>query len=229
MANLLFFGVPVGLIIAVNATFYFLTIYNIRKTKRLQKKSTMRRFSKFKLPADQDLKLYIRIAVIMGFTWISGLVLSAFPPHGIITEILSYLFILASGSIGLFIFFAFIFRPEVKYLYFTWFHERMCLNDSSRRRLPSHSIGDYKTQQSKRFAYLHRSTIPSLSFSVDFLPNNPRIKKLDVACEKSNSTLNSNLTNQNESPNKTGNLYPKLSNNSSDSSFKSTESDDVFS
>lgn len=153
----------------------------------------------------------------------------ALPPHEIITEIFSYLFILASGSIGIFIFFAFIFRPEVKYLYSSWFSKRFCQNDSSRRRIPSHSIGEYKIQQSKRFVYLHRTTIPSLSFSVDNLPKNSKAKQFNSNCEKSNSTLNSFIQNETSNLNIVGRIFPKLSNSSDDCSFKSIQSDEVFS
>ena len=57
-ANLVFFGLPIGVIIIINGIYYSLTIYNIRKKKNVQKKNNMRRFSKVKLPADQDVKKF---------------------------------------------------------------------------------------------------------------------------------------------------------------------------
>jgi G protein-coupled receptor Mth (Methuselah protein) len=131
-ANLLFFGLPILAIIIANGIFFFLTICNIRNKKRIQKKSDMRRFSKVKLPVDQDLKLYIQMASIMGFTWISGFVLQAFPTDEIFTQIFTYLFILANGCIGPFIFFAFIFRPEVKFHYIRLFN-RLCSREISNK------------------------------------------------------------------------------------------------
>jgi hypothetical protein len=114
-------------------------------------------------------------------------------------------------------------------LYSSWFSKRFCQNDSSRRRIPSHSIGEHKIQQSKRFAYLHRTTIPSLSFSVDNLAKDSKTKQFNVNCEKSNSTLNSFIQNESSNANIVGRLFSKLSKSSDDCSFKSIQSDDVFS
>ena len=171
------------------------------------------------------------MAFIMGFNWISGLVLSAFPPNEIAAQILTYLFILANASIGIFIFFAFIFRPEVKYLYMNLLFKKMCLLNGARARLPSHSIGQMDNIARKRFAYMHRtSTIPSLSLSVDHLKNDKSVKKVSnvYSSNASNSTLNSSLTLTNESINLSKGK-PVLSNLKKLSSFTSTDSDNVFS
>ena len=127
-ANLIFFGAPVGAIIAANAVFYFLTVYNIRKKKSRQQKNDMRRFSRIKLPGDEDVKFYIQMAIIMGFTWITGFFLMSFPTDlvdiklTILYQILIYVFILSNASIGVFIFFAFIFKKSVKSLYTNLVH-----------------------------------------------------------------------------------------------------------
>lgn len=121
-ANLIFFGLPIAVIIIINAVFFFLTVYNIRQKKSKQKKSIkIRRFSKAKLPTDQDVGFYIRISGIMGFTWLIGFFLTTLNPenkdHEIVYQILIYIFILLNGSVGVFIFFAFIFKRETKELY----------------------------------------------------------------------------------------------------------------
>jgi hypothetical protein len=120
-ANLLFFGAPIGVIILVNAIFYILTIYNIRQKRRNQKHIKIRRFSRVKCPGDDDIKFYIRMAVIMGFTWIIGFFLTTFSSESdefkIINQILIYAFILSNASMGVFIFFVFIYKKEVKDLY----------------------------------------------------------------------------------------------------------------
>ena len=71
-ANLLFFGAPIGLILIINAVFYIQTICTIRKKRQKQRDIKIRRFSRVKCPGDNDVKFYIRMAVIMGFTWIIG-------------------------------------------------------------------------------------------------------------------------------------------------------------
>jgi len=67
-ANLVFFGIPIALILAVNFVYFTLTIYNIRSQK--MKKSNLRRFSRSKTAADKDVKFYIQIALILGNTLI---------------------------------------------------------------------------------------------------------------------------------------------------------------
>ena len=127
-ANLLFFGAPVAIIILVNAVFYVMTIYNIRQKRLKQKNIKIRRFSRVKCPGDNDVKFYIRMAVIMGFTWVIGFFLTTFSSGSddfkIISEILIYAFILSNASMGVFIFFAFIFKAEVKDLYASLFKEK---------------------------------------------------------------------------------------------------------
>lgn len=121
-ANLIFFGLPIAIILIVNALFFFVTIYNIRRKKIAQKQSSLRRFSRVKLPGDEDVKFYIQMAVIMGFTWIIGFFLTSIRwPNDtelyIIFYILTYAFIILNASTGVLILFAFLFKKEVKKLY----------------------------------------------------------------------------------------------------------------
>lgn len=71
-ASLVFFGIPMAIIIGLNAAFFLLTIHNIRKIKRRQRDIKMRRFSKTKIPGNDDVKFFFQIAVIMGFTFFVG-------------------------------------------------------------------------------------------------------------------------------------------------------------
>ena len=68
------------------------------------------------------------MAAIMGFTWVIGFFLTTFSSGSddfkIISEILIYAFILSNASMGVFIFFAFIFKAEVKDLYASLFKEK---------------------------------------------------------------------------------------------------------
>lgn len=117
-ANLVYFGLPIAVIIIVNAVLFFLTIYNIRQMKSKQKKNQIRRFSRVKIPGDKDVKFYVQMAFLMGFTWIIGFFLTTFSSENVvILKILVYLFILSNASIGVFIFFVFIFKKETLILY----------------------------------------------------------------------------------------------------------------
>jgi hypothetical protein len=117
MANLVYFGLPIALIIIINGILFFLTIYNIRTVKRSSKKS-IRKFSRVKAPLDRDVKFYIQMGVIMGFTWIIGFFLTSLSNADVvILQILVYLFIVSNASQGIFIFFVFIFKKETLSLY----------------------------------------------------------------------------------------------------------------
>ena len=135
-ANLLFFGAPVGIIILVNAVFYILTVCNISQKRRKQKHIRVRRMSKVKSSSDNDIKFYIRMAVIMGFTWIIGFFLTTFSSESdefkIINQILIYVFILSNSSMGVFIFFAFIFKREIKDLYVSLFKGKFSSQNSEK-------------------------------------------------------------------------------------------------
>jgi G protein-coupled receptor Mth (Methuselah protein) len=114
-AALLFFGAPIGAIIIVNGILFLLTILNIRARRRRQK------LRRTKSTDGSDVTFFMRIAVIMGFTWIIGFFLNIVSRknHGsaIINEILNYLFVLCNTSTGLFIFILFILKQDVKKLY----------------------------------------------------------------------------------------------------------------
>ena len=114
-ANLIYFGIPIGVIILANGLFFILTIIEMRKRKLKHK---LRRFSRVKIPGDAQVKFYVQISIFMGFTWVVGFFLTTFSASQIvINQILIYLFILSNASIGVFIFFVFIFRVETLNLY----------------------------------------------------------------------------------------------------------------
>lgn len=120
--NLLFFGLPIAIILIVNGIYFILTIYNIRQKKKAQKQTSLRRFSRAKLPGDEDVKFYIQMAVIMGFTWIIGFFLTSIKwPNDthlyILFYVLTYMFIILNASTGVLILFAFLFKKEIKSLY----------------------------------------------------------------------------------------------------------------
>ncbi|CAF0829549.1 unnamed protein product [Brachionus calyciflorus] len=124
-ANLVFFGIPIGLIILANGVYLFLTIYNIRIQKRKLLQNKLRRVSRFKLPGDEEIRFYIQMACIMGFTWISGFLLATNTDNNnVLEKILLFLFILSNGFTGVFIFVVFICRKNVKNFYLSLFKKR---------------------------------------------------------------------------------------------------------
>jgi hypothetical protein len=100
-ALLVFFAIPVALIICVNIFLFSLTakglITTAEKTKILNKNSDKVRYY-----------LYVKLAFVMGLTWIFGFIAS-------LTDItiLWYPFIILNGLQGAIIFFAFTFKPKV--------------------------------------------------------------------------------------------------------------------
>ncbi|XP_072048307.1 adhesion G-protein coupled receptor D1-like [Amphiura filiformis] len=109
-ANLLTFGVPAAIFLLVNAILFGHTVVGIRSTKRAtarlhQDTSTLKRTT-------QELLIYIKIASLMGFTWIFGYV-AAFT--GI--EALWYIFIILNSLQGVFIFISFMCNRRVGLLW----------------------------------------------------------------------------------------------------------------
>ncbi len=117
-ANLVYFGLPIALVLIQNAFFFSMTVFNIRKAKlklNKNKKSDSRRFGGGYI---REMKFYVQIAVILGFTWTSGFFVTLVPSEQVIlTRILVYTFIITNGSIGMFIFFSFIFKKDTIVLY----------------------------------------------------------------------------------------------------------------
>lgn len=132
-SNLIFFGLPLAIFIIINCVYYILTIWNIRKMKRKQKQSHLRRFSRNKLPGDEDVKFYIRMAIILGFTWITGFIMTTFSlANEIVYQIFIYIFILSNCLCGVFIFFSFVFKKDTKKLYKEFINEKIFVKNSSK-------------------------------------------------------------------------------------------------
>ncbi len=120
-AVLVFFGLPIMIIIVINAVFYINSIFSIQKLKKENSKNLneLRRYSKMKLPTDEQVRFFIQMAVILGFQWITGFLMTYFSSddvENLFDYIFIYMFILSNASIGVFIFFSFIFKREVKHL-----------------------------------------------------------------------------------------------------------------
>ncbi|CAH1797565.1 unnamed protein product [Owenia fusiformis] len=92
-ANLVFFAGPLALMIVFNIVFYSLTVWKLRQT--------WQQTAKVKSGSENHLDVYIKLFIIMGFTWILGFVA---PFVG--SDFVWYVFILLNALQGAFIFVA---------------------------------------------------------------------------------------------------------------------------
>ncbi|KAK2156936.1 hypothetical protein LSH36_202g10040 [Paralvinella palmiformis] len=104
-ALLWFFGLPLGGVVLANSVFFLCTLHNIRVTSAAT--ACLRRPSDV-TSSRRRLVLYVRLAVVMAMTWLSGF-LAALVDH----VILWYAFTLANAFQGLYICAAFVFTEKV--------------------------------------------------------------------------------------------------------------------
>ncbi|XP_074601363.1 uncharacterized protein LOC141855292 [Brevipalpus obovatus] len=104
-ALLAFFVLPVSIIILINIAFFSFTAYALVRTNR-ETRFVLR--SKHVKESSQHFILYVRLATIMGLTWIFG-ILAALTSF----SILWYPFIILNGLQGAFIFFYFACKENV--------------------------------------------------------------------------------------------------------------------
>ncbi len=184
--------------------------------KSNQKKSKMRRFSRVKLPGDEDLKFYIQMAFIMGFTWITGFIMTTFLKYYETIEILNnifiYLFILSNALIGVFIFFAFIFKRDVRMLYLKLYRQKtnkyFGRESSSTMTSSQNNVSYIKNRNKSSNARVSECSTSPLSLSV----SNLKISKVDKNKDAlnglySNQTLRSNIESNSDA---TAPEYPKI-------------------
>ncbi|XP_038072647.1 uncharacterized protein LOC119741068 [Patiria miniata] len=110
-------GVPIGLVVLTNIVLFSLTVCGIRKTKRetrnvLGNKTEVQQVK-------EELIIYIKIATLMGFTWIFGFAAA-------ISDVIAlwYVFILLNASQGVHIFLSFICNKKVWRLWLKAFQSR---------------------------------------------------------------------------------------------------------
>jgi len=118
MSNLYFFAVPMGCFLVFNIVFYSLTLKAI-KTATEQARAAVDHKNSSKLFA-----IYVRIASVMGFTWISGFLITVSP-------IFSYVFIILSSMQGLYIALAFGLNQRARSLYINRFAFLTCTSLSA--------------------------------------------------------------------------------------------------
>ncbi|XP_038052467.1 uncharacterized protein LOC119725179 [Patiria miniata] len=113
LVNLVAFGVPMALFLVINIVLFARTVWAIRSSHRRSEKQLHKKREKKLRRTRRELMIYIRIASLMGFTWVFGFVSSAFPK----VQALSYIFILLNSLQGLFIFLSFTFNSQVKVMW----------------------------------------------------------------------------------------------------------------
>ncbi|XP_063607212.1 uncharacterized protein LOC134781856 [Penaeus indicus] len=101
-ALLAFFGAPLFACIAINVTLFVATTATIAKTRQSEVRRTSTNDPK------KEFLLYLRLAVLMGITWITSVLASVLQQ-----EVLWYVFIVLNTLQGLFIFLAFTCRTKV--------------------------------------------------------------------------------------------------------------------
>ena len=98
---ILFFAIPVGIILLINTCFFMLAICAIHNSVESAKRAKNRGFS-------QELRIYSKLSTLMGLTWVFGF-LSPF------ADPLAYIFIVLNGLQGVSIFVAFVLQRAVIY------------------------------------------------------------------------------------------------------------------
>lgn len=100
-ALILFFALPVAIVMIVNIIMFSLTIWHIRKSDKFAQTAT-KKSDKIRL------FLYMKLAIIMGLTWLMGFI-AAF----VDSEVLWYPYVIFNALQGAFIFFAFSCKRKV--------------------------------------------------------------------------------------------------------------------
>ena len=103
-SNLYFFAAPMGLLLFLNAVFFVLTVKSIGETMKNSRMATGQKRGK------GDRGIFMRIAVLMGFTWVFGFLSS-------LHLYLSYVFVISCTLQGVYIGIAFVFTKRILKLY----------------------------------------------------------------------------------------------------------------
>ena len=111
-AGLCLLGVPVAISVVFNAVFFMKTLWIIRRTRK-QTRSVASQSRN-----GVNFKLYARLAVLMGFTWVFGFLAYLFSYY------LLYPFVVLNTLQGVYIAVAYLLKSRVKELYSQLFHSQ---------------------------------------------------------------------------------------------------------
>ncbi|KAI3384713.1 hypothetical protein SNEBB_010978 [Seison nebaliae] len=185
-ATIVFFIVPVCIVLFINFSLLFASIYNIKRRKKnvatfVYGKSSMtdlqhfastgklRRCSINSLPTHQDLKLFIRMSIVLGSTWTIGFLNDIVYAY-VYKIVLRFVFVSLNASLGIIIFAVFI-----------------CMNSKVRRLLYT----TYQNHFTNNTRLCSLSTIHSIN---NIIP--PNDGEVDSRKRPSHPSLNDKLTNK---------------------------------
>ncbi|KAL9987689.1 hypothetical protein ACROYT_G002036 [Oculina patagonica] len=106
--NTFVFVVPVAFSILFNGLFFLLTVISIRKIKKQTQKVESAGRSR------RSMVLFVKLAVLMGFTWVFGYLMILVPSYSVYFE---YPFVIFTSLQGVYIAFGFVFTARVKKMY----------------------------------------------------------------------------------------------------------------
>lgn len=124
-ANLIFFGIPLGLALLANIVLFVMTIVVVQRSLSCPSSTSFEK-------AMCQLKLYGRMATVMGFTWIFALISACFDASSTAGIVFTYIYIVCNASGGVFVFFAFTCNKRVWQLYRQFFGGPLTRYDSNR-------------------------------------------------------------------------------------------------
>lgn len=125
-ANMIFFGVPLALALLANVVLFVMTIVVVQRSTSCP---SCTRFEK----AWCQLKLYGRMATVMGFAWVFALISACFDAASAPGIAFTYIYIVLNASGGIFVFFAFTCNKRVLHLYKKLMSGNLGRADSSSR------------------------------------------------------------------------------------------------
>ncbi|XP_072175597.1 adhesion G protein-coupled receptor E2-like [Diadema setosum] len=135
--NLFAFGVPVAIALLLNG---FLFIRTVRGLMENEKISGRLREKSHSAGNRKQLRIYVRISTLMGFTWILGYI-AAFAG----VSVLWYIFIILNSLQGTYIFLAFVVNRRVYWLWRESFERRRAAASTTFERMPMRSKGSKNT------------------------------------------------------------------------------------
>ncbi|XP_078361264.1 uncharacterized protein LOC144645559 [Oculina patagonica] len=118
-ANLYFFVIPVAFSMTFNTVFFVLTVRAIKITDNQSRRAT------FQIKNRTNAIVFLKIFILMGFTWIFGVL------KALVSKYFEYPFIIFTTLQGLYVAMAFVFTSRVKKMYCTL----LCIENNSANRL----------------------------------------------------------------------------------------------
>ena len=136
-AGLCLLGVPVAISVVFNAVFFLKTFLIIRRTREQTRSVASQSRNRV------NFKLYARLAVLMGFTWVFGFLAHLFSYYNLL-----YPFVVLNTLQGVYIAVAYLLKSRVKELYGQLFHSQIGQAPDT-APAPRHEGGRHATQDTR--------------------------------------------------------------------------------